>query len=263
MKDKVAIITGSSKGIGKVIAFEFLKAGCKVVINGRDDHFVNATSEHFATIGYSVLPAPADVTKADECAALVRITLKQFGKLDILINNAGGGFRGPFDKTLPEVFKQVVDLNLMSAVYMTHAAIEEIKKAKGSIVFISSLSGIRGLPLNSPYCVAKMGLTALAQSLRLELSGTGVHVGIVMVGLTDYDENKRIVAADGSLVPIRRRSHQSREQVAKIVLKMVSRRKYYKVLTPLGIVTNIFQKISPSLVEWIIGRSSKTGDYNK
>lgn len=263
LKSKVALVTGSSKGIGKAIALELLKAGAKVVINGRDAAAVNATTEEFLQIGYPVLAIPADVSSIAGCRELVRKTVEGFGRIDLLINNAGGGFRGAFEDTSSDVFRQVVDSNLMSAAYLTRAAIGEIKKNKGSIVFISSLSGLRGMPINAPYSVAKMGLTALAQALKLELAGTGVHIGIVMVGFTDFDENKRVVTADGSLIPIRRKSHHTREQVAKIVLKVIRKRRFMVILTPLGKAMAILQRICPALVEWIIRKSSQSQDYNK
>jgi NAD(P)-dependent dehydrogenase (short-subunit alcohol dehydrogenase family) len=263
LSGKVAVVTGSSQGIGKAIALELLRAGANVVLNARNADKLEQTLAEFRGLGYSPLAVPGDVTDFSICRQLVQETVSHFGRLDILVNNAGGGFRGAFSDTPPEVFKKVVDSNLMNAVYCTRAALEEIVRAGGSIIFISSLSGIRGLPLNGPYCVAKMGLTALAQTLRLELRPKGVHIGLVMVGLTDFDDDKRVVSADGSLIQIRRGAHQTREQVARIVLKTIARRKFQVVLTPLGKVNAIAQRISPALVEWIINRSGRTAAYNQ
>ena len=263
LRTRVVVITGSSRGIGREIARVFLESGARVVINGRDPASVAETAAGFEKQGFEVLAVHGDVSRIGDCTELVTRTLAAWGRIDILINNAGGGFRGAFDQTPPEVFRKVVESNLMSAAFMTRAAIEEIKKNKGSVVFISSLSGIRGLPLNAPYCVAKMGLTALAQTLRIELAGTGVHIGVAMVGLTDFDEQKRVVAADGSLMQISRNSHHTREQVAKIVLKMVRKRTFVKVLTPLGKVTAVLNRFCPALVEFIVMRSSRSGKYNQ
>ena len=213
--------------------------------------------------GYDVLQLAGDVSDYQFCEAMVEQTIGHFGRLDILVNNAGGGFRGDFENTDPEVFKKVIDANLMTSIYCTRAAMALIKEARGSIIFISSLSGIRGLPANGPYCIAKMGLTALAETLKLELHGLGVHIGLVMVGLTDFDEEKRVVGADGTLIPISRKSHQTREQVAKIVIRIIRKRKFRVVLTPLGKLNYFLQKISPSLVEWILIKSASTEAYNK
>jgi NAD(P)-dependent dehydrogenase (short-subunit alcohol dehydrogenase family) len=260
---KVVIVTGSSRGIGKAIALAFLRSGAQVVINGRDPVRLQRTLEEFSDLGYGSHAVTGDLADPRTCDHLVREAAERFGRIDILVNNAGGGFRGAMADTSPEVFRKVIDGNLMSAVNCSLAALPEIRKSKGSIVFISSLSGIRGLPLNGPYCVAKMGLTALAQTLRLELHGSGVHIGLVMVGLTDFDEDKRVTGADGSLVAISRKSHQTRQEVAEAVLRTVKKRKFCIVLTNLGKLTHFFQKISPGFVEWTLLRSAKSGAYNR
>jgi len=259
---KVVVITGSSKGIGKATALEFLKAGASVVMNGRDPKKLHKTVNEFKGMGFDPLEVPGDMSSYHDCEELVRKTLQHFGCIDILVNNAGGGFRGKIEKTAPDVFKKVLNSNLMTAIYSTRAALESLKRSKGSVIFVSSLAGIRGLPENGPYCVAKMGLTALAQTLKLELHGTGVHVGIIMVGLTDYDQDKQVISADGSLMAIRRKSDQTREQVAKKILLLARNRKFLMVLTTLGKLNMLFQKISPSLVEWTIRQSSRTEKYN-
>lgn len=259
---KVVVITGSSKGIGKATALEFLKAGASVVLNGRDPEKLHKTANEFKDMGFSPFEVPGDMSDYDDCVELIQRTRQHFGRVDILVNNAGGGFRGKIENTAPDVFKKVLDSNLMTAIYTTRAALESVKESNGSIIFVSSLAGIRGLPDNGPYCVAKMGLTAFAQTLKLELHGTGVHVGIIMVGLTDYDEDKQVTSADGTMVAIHRKSDQTRQQVAEKILLLARKRKFFKVLTSLGKLNNIFQKTFPSLVEWTIIKSSRTEKYN-
>ena len=263
IRNKVVVITGSSKGIGKAIALEFSKAGAQVILNGRNPEKLHRTVLEFNELGYEPLEIQGDMSNYCECEKLMHSTLKHYGRIDILINNAGGGFRGKIEDTAPNVFKKVLDSNLMTAIYATRAALNILKKSKGSIIFVSSLAGIRGLPENGPYCIAKMGLTALAQTLKLELCETGVHVGIAMVGLTDYDKDKQVISADGSMIPIRRKSDQTREQVAQKILDMAKKRKYLVILTFLGKLNYLLQRISPHTVSWIIRKSSKSNKYNK
>jgi meso-butanediol dehydrogenase/(S,S)-butanediol dehydrogenase/diacetyl reductase len=262
-RDKVVIVTGSSQGIGKAAALAFLEARAKVVINGRNQEKLQKTREEFESIGFQPLAVQGDMSDYKACQDLVSKTVKHFGRIDILVNNAGGGFRGRIDETDPLVFKNVIEANLMSSVFCTQAALPEIKKSRGSIVFISSLSGIRGMPKNGPYCVAKMGLTAFAQTLRLELAELGVHIGILLVGWTDFDDNKRVVSADGSLVPISRKSKQTREQVANIILLTVLKKKHRVVLTFPGKVLDFFDKACPSLLDFVLRKSANTEKYNK
>jgi NAD(P)-dependent dehydrogenase (short-subunit alcohol dehydrogenase family) len=255
---KVVLITGSSRGIGKVTALRFLKAGAKVVLNGRSFESLNETQMEFHQLGFDPLASVGDVNDPEFCNALVQRAVYHFGRLDILINNAGGGFRGRVDETSPQVFQEVVNANLMSAVYCTHAALPEIKKTKGSIVFISSLAGIRGLPSNGPYSVAKMGLTAFAETLRLELYNTGVHIGILYVGFTEYDGKKRVTNADGTLVPISRNSHHTREQVAEIIMNSIRKRKQTVYLTLHGKLLVFLNRFFPSLLQWILVGMTKS-----
>jgi NAD(P)-dependent dehydrogenase (short-subunit alcohol dehydrogenase family) len=262
LKDKVVIITGSSQGIGKATALEFLRAGSLVMLNGRNPEKLLKTKEEFEALGFQPLAKQGDLSDPNACKELIDETLRNFGRIDILVNNAGGGFRGRMDGTSAGVIRNVIDSNLMSAIFCTEAAMSEIKKNRGSIVFISSLSGIRGMPKNGPYCIAKMGLTALAQTLRLEMSGTGVHIGIIYVGWTDFDENKRVINADGSLIPITRKSKQTREQVAKIILRTIRRKKFKVVLTFPGKVLAFFNRFCPPLLDWAMKRSEKTQKYN-
>lgn len=262
-QDKIVIVTGSSKGIGKATALEFLKAGARVVINGRNTEMLETAKAEFESMGYNLLAVAGDMSVYADCLNLMRRTVDHFGRIDILVNNAGGGFRGTVEETKPEVFIKVIESNLVSAIFCTKAALEFIKASKGSIVFISSLAGIRGLPSNGPYCIAKMGLMAFAQTLKLELYDSGVHIGIIMVGLTDFDKNKKVLTADGSLISINRKSHQTRVQVAKKILWTIQKRKFEVILTPLGKLNAFFQKLSPSLVEWIIRQSGQTKEYNQ
>jgi NAD(P)-dependent dehydrogenase (short-subunit alcohol dehydrogenase family) len=260
---KVVIVTGSSQGIGKATALEFLRAGARVVINGRNPEKLAKTLEEFEVENYHPLAVQGDMAENSACRDLVLKAIAHFGRIDILVNNAGGGFRGRIDETSPEVFGKVIDSNLTSAVNSTLAVLPEIKRNKGSIVFISSLSGIRGMPKNGPYCVAKMGLTAFAQTLKLELHDHGVHAGLIMIGWTDFDAEKRVISADGSLIPINRKSSQTRQQVARIILRTIRKRKFKVVLTFPGKTLAFFDRFCPAVMDWVIIRSERTEKYNK
>ncbi len=259
---KVAVITGSDRGIGKATALEFLKAGAQVTINGLTTESVEKTAAEFRELGFEVFHVVGDISKYPYYEDLIQKTKAHYGKVDILINNAGMGFRGLLENTSHQVFDAVIDSNLKSAVHCTLAALEEIKRNKGSIVFISSLSGIRGIPYSGPYCVAKMGLTALAETLRMELHGSGVHIGLLYVGITDYDADKRVIAADGAMIPITRGHHHTREQVARIVLNCVRRRRFKLVLTWLGKLQAFFQRTSPAVLKWVLLRANHSGLYH-
>ena len=254
-KDKVAIITGSSGGIGKAIAISLAQQGAKVVINGRNSERLNKTLLEITEITTEVLAVCCDVSSISGSQALIDKTIEKFGKIDILINNVGISMRGEIADLNPEVFKTVFDSNVLGAVYPTIPAIKYIRETRGSIVFISSLAAIHGLPFLSAYSSSKLALRAIAESLRIEEAKNDVHVGLVLVGITEIEDNKQAVNFDGSMISLESRNNkkaQSREHVAKTVLKNISKRKFISVQTSLGKLNAFLHARFPLLVERIL-----------
>ena len=167
-KGKVAIITGSSRGIGKAIALELAKRGAFIVLNGRNSSRLQSALEEVSKIQSKVVSYRCDVSNADQSVELIKTAISNFGKLDILINNVGVSMRGEVADLNPSVFQKVFESNVYGSVNPTIPALKEIRKTQGSIVFISSLAGIRGLPYLSAYSSSKMALRAIAESIRIE-----------------------------------------------------------------------------------------------
>lgn len=258
---KVVLITGSSMGIGKAIAQEFGKLGAIIVLNGRNHDRLKTTADELAHQQTNILAVPADVARPSEVGMLIDRVVDTYGRLDILINNAGISMRSTFEKLQDTVIQQVIGSNLYGAINLTRAALPHIRSSKGNILFISSLAGIRGLPYVSVYGAAKMALTGLAESLRLELHGTGVHVGLVYVGITQNESDKRVLDAEGSLIPIEWagiQKGQAREQVARSVVKAIKKRKFKSVLTGLGRFEAIANRLAPGVVEYILRNRQRT-----
>ncbi len=254
-KDKVAIITGSSKGVGKATAIELVKNGASVVLNGRNQESLTQAENEIKALGGKVITVCCDISIAEQAENLINETIKAFGKLDILINNAGVSMRGDFSELNPKVFKSVFETNVFGVVNPTIPAMSHIKKTNGSIVFISSLAGIRGLPGLSAYCSSKMALRAIAESIRIEEAKSNIHVGLIFVGITEIEHNKKTIAADGSLITINDRSKfkvQTSEFVAKKVLQNIRKRKFTTTLTGIGKLNAFMQSIMPWLVEKIL-----------
>ena len=255
LKGKVAVITGSGRGIGKAIAVEFAKQGVSVVLNGRNEDRLKETETLIREITPDVIYFCCDVSDAENSRKLIQAAIDRFGRLDILVNNVGISMRGNMAELDPLVYRKVFESNVYGTVNPTIPAIPHLRKTKGSIVFISSLAGIRGLPGLSAYCSSKMSLRAIAESLRIEEKKHGIHVGLIQVGVTEIEHNKETISADGSLKLLETRNKakvQTTEQVALAVIKNIKKRKFISTLTALGKLNNFLQARFPLLVEKII-----------
>ena len=264
-KDKVALVTGASRGVGFATARELARRGAKVVITARGEDRLEDSKRKLIDMGGEVVSQAGDVGRWEDAQAMVQAAIGNFGRLDILVNNAGVSMRGEMSELAPDVCSQVLTTNLAGSVYVTRAAIDSIIEVKGHIVFISSIAGLFGLPGATVYCAGKGGLTGLCESLRLELIPMGVHLGIVYLGFTEHDPEKRILAADGSLVPPDRPAHHPQSLAASLILKMIEKRRRRLIMTPAGKLGWIAYRVSPWLVERAVlwARSSRIGIYER
>ncbi len=257
---KVALITGSSQGIGKAIAIELLKKGAAVVINGQNAEKLLKTEAELKTYGKRVFAVSGDISNPQNARFIIEEAVDHFGRLDIVINNAGISMKGNLAKQEPSAFEKVFKVNVLGSINICRYALTHIRESQGSIVFISSVAGIRGLPGFSAYSASKMALRAVAESLRIEEAQSNIHVGLMYVGFTENELKKQSLTADGSWETIKVRKDfklQSREEVAQAVLKNISERKFISTLSPLGKLNMIMQRIAPRLVEKILIRASQ------
>ena len=257
---KVAIITGSSRGIGKAIAVELAKKGASIVLNGRNEDRLQEAENEILKIHNRVIRVCCDVSSKEGGLQLIDEAISSFNRIDILINNVGISMRGYIADLNPDVFKTVFDSNVLGTINPTIPAIKHLRETQGSVIFISSLAGIRGLPSLSAYCSSKMALRAIAESIRIEEAQHKLHVGLIYVGITDIEHNKETIAADGSKMVLESRKNkkvQSTESVAKAVIKNIKRRKFITVLTSIGRLNSLLQPVFPMLVEKIILKNLK------
>jgi NAD(P)-dependent dehydrogenase (short-subunit alcohol dehydrogenase family) len=177
--DKVALITGSSSGIGAELAVAFVKQGAKVVITGRDAKRVKVVADKCIELTNEdkVLSVVADVKELSQLTNLVNKTIEKFGQIDVLVNNAAQGQAASVTSTdFNSVVDNVIDSNLKAVLYLTNLCSEHLIKTRGSVVNISSILGQRPTHLALPYCVTKAGLDMATKGLALELGPKGVRV---------------------------------------------------------------------------------------
>lgn len=255
MQNKVVIITGGSSGIGKACAESFGKAGAKIVITGRNRENLLEVANELAKMGIEVLTIIADAASEQDNIRMIEETLARFGKIDVLINNAGITMRSLFNEVDLTVFKKVMDINFYGTVYATKYALPHILKSKGSIVGISSIAGHRGLPERTAYSSSKFAMQGFLESLRTELLKKEVHVLAACPGFTTSNIRNRALTKDGSVQgesPRDEEKMMSAEEVADAILKAVKHRKRDLVLTTQGKFTVMMNKWLPGLMDKIV-----------
>lgn len=256
----MAIVTGSESGIGRETARALCEAGAAVVLNGRQPERLEHTRHTLAAAGHRVAAYVADVTSYADCERLVATALTHFGRLDILITNASISQRAYFADMQPEVFTRVLDSNVYGSVYPLMAALPHLRASRGSVTFISSISALNGMPSGSAYCAGKAAISNLAHTLRLELADTGVHFGVVHIGFTQNDPEKRVLDAAGQPVPIAHRPprwQKSQAEVAAIIVRHIRKRKRRTVISFLGRIIVLIHNTLPRLGDWVVLRTLK------
>jgi short-subunit dehydrogenase len=259
-KDKVIIITGATSGIGKSIAFSLCKFDAKIVIVGRNYDKLLSTSNELSVLGAVNLPLVCDVSVESDCNNMINNVLSHFGRVDILINNAGISMRALFKDLDLSVLHQLMNINFWGAVYCTKFALPEITKNKGSIVAISSIAGYRGLPARTGYSASKFAMQGFFEALRTELLGTGVNVLIACPGYTASNIRKSALLLDGSTqndTPLAEDGLMSSDEVASIIINAMIKRKKIITLTTKGKLTVLLNKFFPIFMDKLVYNALK------
>jgi NAD(P)-dependent dehydrogenase (short-subunit alcohol dehydrogenase family) len=196
-RDKVVLITGGSSGIGRATALRLAAYGAKVVVAARDEQALKEVVQEAGRRGGEALAVPTDVTDAEQCCRAVVETVARFGQLHVLVCSAGLSMRTYFDGSDLPAMERVVRVNFLGTLNMTHYALPHIKQTRGSLIALSSLTGLRGVPSYAIYGASKFAIQGLYESLRLELKRDGVHVGILAPGFVDTPLRDRVLARDG------------------------------------------------------------------
>lgn len=250
-KDKVVLITGSSQGIGKSLAFQLAGRGAKVALNGRNPTKLEKAWSEAKEKNFEVFQVQGDVSNYENCQRIVAQVVSHFGQLDILVNNAGMSTSlARVENFHPEAPRKVMEINYLSAFYMTQHALPHLKKTKGSVLFVSSLVGLQGMPDAAPYSASKMALTALAESLRIELVQSGVSVGIAYVGFVENEPGKVVLSSKGGLEPKTIPGGFKLapiEQVAQKIIWMLEQRRFRSVFSFVGKLMIFLKSLFPGL----------------
>lgn len=255
MKDKVVIITGGSSGIGRALAFEFGKHGSRIAITGRNQSELEKTVVELKAGSIDALGIVADASLEADNKRMAEEVIAKFGKIDVLINNAGISMRALFDEVELDVLRKVIDINFWGVLYATKYCLTEIKKNKGSIVGISSIAGYKGLPARAGYSASKFALNGFLEVLRTENLKTGVNVLTACPGFTSTNIRKRSLTHDGTSQgqsPRDEGKMMSAEECARHIYAATVKRKRTLILTAQGKFAVFLNKWWPALADRLV-----------
>ena len=252
-ENKVVIVTGGSEGIGKALVTTLLEKGAKVATCGRnhDKLYALQTSSH----GKPLMAISADVSKEADCKNFINQTIKTFGTLDILINNAGISMRALFAELDLDILKKVMDINFWGSVYCTKYALPHIILQKGTIVGVSSVAGYRGLPGRTGYNASKFAMQGFMESLRTELLHTGVNVMWVSPGFTFSNIRNAALTKDGvaqGFTTLDESKLMSAEKCAGLTLAAIEKRERTVIYSFEDKRTVFMNKFFPKLTDKLV-----------
>lgn len=199
LKDKVTLITGPAKGMGAAITLAFAREGAKLVLAGRDTAAIEPVAEQARALGVEAIVVPCDLTKSEQTEALAAAALKAFGRIDVLVNVAGGS--GPIGKTgwetTTDEFNEIVELNMTGCFNTIHAVLPSmIERRSGKVVNVGGTFGLRGRAGRTAYSASKWGLRGITKSFALEAGPYNINVNNVAPGMVDGPRFREKVCAN-------------------------------------------------------------------
>ncbi len=255
MKDKVIIITGASSGIGEALAKKFSSQGSTVVLAARQLDKLYVLKSSLEINGAKVHAIACDVSIESQCKSLIDETIRMYGRIDVLINNAGISMRALFSELDLDVLRKVMDINFWGAVYCTKFAFPHLLQSKGSIVGISSIAGKKGLPGRAGYSASKFALEGFLETIRTENLKKDLHVLVACPGFTASNIRQSALAKDGSQQgesPRDEKNMMSADEVASHIYNAVLKRKRDLILTGNGKLTVFLNKFFPGLMDKMV-----------
>jgi len=256
LNDKTVIITGASSGIGKALATEFAKRGANLVLGARQYVTLFEIAQSLEKqYNVKAIAVQCDVVSETDCEHLIKQAVLTFGRIDVLVNNAGISMRALFKDADLQVLKSLMDVNFWGMVFCTKYAMPELIKTKGTVVGVSSIAGYKGLPGRTGYSASKFAMNGFLDALRVENLKTGVHVLTACPGFTASNIRNTALNKDGvqqGESTLHEEKMMTAEQVAAVIAHGVENRSRTLIMTGQGKLTVLLSKIFPTLLDKLV-----------
>ena len=263
MKDKVVAITGASKGIGAELARQLAARGARLVLAARNQAELEEVAKACRARGAAVVNVKADVALERDCQAIVAGAVLAFGRLDVLVNNAGISMWAKFEDIEDlSILERIMKVNYMGAVYCTKHALPQLRQSRGLVVGVASLAGKVGVPTRTGYSASKHAMTGFFDSLRIELQDSGVDVTMIYPGFVSTGIRENAAGPDGKPIqvsPVKEGEVMSVEDCAARIVAAIERREREVVMTARGKMGLWLRLLAPSLVDRIARRAIERG----
>jgi NADP-dependent 3-hydroxy acid dehydrogenase YdfG len=248
VKDKVVLVTGASRGIGRSVALAFARQGARLVLAARSPDRLAAVEAEIRELGAEALSVPTDVTSPADVTTLIEAAVKRFGRIDVLVNNAGIGKVGPVDSAeFADDVRETFRASLFGMIHVTQLVLPILRRqGAGTIVNMSSVMGRKAFARFGSYAIVMHAVSAFSDSLRQELAGSGIHVSVIHPALTATDLLRDVAEAEMP-PPFRHMTPLSADDVARAVVTAVKHRKRRVVLPRPANTLLLGEALSPRL----------------
>jgi uncharacterized protein len=256
-------ITGASSGIGAALSLEFAREGADVVLAARRRDRLESLAAEIGAIGRRALVAPCDVTREGDLERATAAGRAAFGKLDVVVANAGFGVTGLLERLSLDDYRRQLETNVFGVLRTVYATLDDLKKSRGRLVVIGSVSGHVAVAGSSPYSMSKFAVRALAASLGYELAAHGVSVTLISPGFVESEirqvDNRGVWHAEAPARPIPAAMVMATPTAARKIVRAVARRRREVVITGFGKAAVLLQRHLPGLLAEIIRRFAIKG----
>jgi short-subunit dehydrogenase len=250
-----ALVTGASSGIGRSLALELARRGADLVVVARRRERLEELAAHVSALGRRCEIVVGDVTDQALREEAIACARQRLGGLDLLVNNAGVGAVGPFERASPERLRQVMEVNFFALAEMTRAALPLLKQGRRPMVVnLASILSHQAIPGSSEYCASKFAVRGFSQSLRAELRPLGIDVLVVSPAGTESEFWEHLVDQQGP--PSFKGRATSAEVVARRIVRAIERGQHELFPTWPARLVWWGQRLAPRMLEWIVARRS-------